>query len=91
MSPISRLLGDELQPVSDAAAPMVSGTALTAVQREVVDLIAQGHSNQAIADRLGLARVTVSHHVATILWRLDLQQHHEIAIWALNQRYEDHR
>jgi non-specific serine/threonine protein kinase len=69
--------------VFDHAPAETSTATLTAVEREVADLIADGLTNQAIADRLGLARLTVSQHVATILWRLDLQRRHEIAAWAI--------
>ena len=39
--------------------------ALTEREREIVALVADGLTNQAIADRLGLARLAVSQHVAT--------------------------
>ena len=58
---------------------------LTDLEREIVALIAEGLTNQAIADRLGLARLTVSQHVATVLWRLGLRSHHEIAAWVNEQ------
>jgi DNA-binding NarL/FixJ family response regulator len=58
---------------------------LTDLEREIVALIAEGLTNQAIADRLGLARLTVSQHVATILWWLGLRSHHEIAAWVNEQ------
>jgi len=58
---------------------------LTGRQWEIVALIAQGMTNQAIADRLGVERLTVSQHVATILWQLGLQGRHEIAAWAMLQ------
>jgi DNA-binding NarL/FixJ family response regulator len=58
---------------------------LTERQLEIVTLIAQGMTNQAIANRLGLERLTVSEHIATILWQLGLQGRHEIAAWAMLQ------
>jgi len=58
---------------------------LTECEREIVALIAEGLTNQAIADRLGLVRLTVSERVATILWRLDLRHRQEIATWAITQ------
>ncbi len=74
-----------MQPESDHAPAEVPAVTLTAVEREVAGLIADGLSNQAIARRLGLARATVSQHVATILWRLGLRARHEIAAWAIAQ------
>jgi DNA-binding NarL/FixJ family response regulator len=61
------------------------GVALTERQREIVALVAEGLTNQAIADQLGLERLTVSEHVATILWQLGLTQRHEITAWAMAQ------
>ena len=58
---------------------------LTEREREIVALIAEGLTNQAIAGRLGLARLTVSQHVATILWRLGLRNRQQIAAWAMTQ------
>jgi DNA-binding NarL/FixJ family response regulator len=74
-----------LQRLSDCFPDDVHGAALTERQRDIVALIAEGLTNQAIADRLGLERLTVSHHVATILWRLGVTGRHEIAAWAIEQ------
>jgi DNA-binding NarL/FixJ family response regulator len=59
--------------------------ALTERQREIVALVADGMTNQAIAERLGLERLTISEQVATILWQLGLRGRHEIVAWALAQ------
>ena len=74
-----------MQRVSDRSPVEAPVATLTAVEREVATLVADGPTNQAIADRLGLARLTVSQHVATLLWRLDLRARHEIAAWAIAQ------
>jgi pimeloyl-ACP methyl ester carboxylesterase/DNA-binding NarL/FixJ family response regulator len=53
-----------------AAAPSL--TALSAREREVLTLVADGLSNAAIAQRLKLSDHTVKRHVANILLKLDL-------------------
>jgi DNA-binding CsgD family transcriptional regulator len=78
-----------MQRVFDPARAETQAATLTAVEREVAGLIADGLSNQAIARRLGLARVTVSQHVATILWRLGLRARHEIVAWAIDRARPD--
>jgi DNA-binding NarL/FixJ family response regulator len=45
---------------------------LTAREREVLALIAEGRSNQAIADRLFVTEKTVEAHIASIFSKLEL-------------------
>lgn len=52
-------------PMSDLPFP-----ALTARERQVLDLIAAGHRNAAIADRLCLSSKTVANHVSAIFAKL---------------------
>jgi DNA-binding NarL/FixJ family response regulator len=60
-----------LQPAARAA-KTPSLDALSAREREVLALIADGLSNMAIAQRLRLSDHTVKRHVANILLKLDL-------------------
>ncbi|MDQ3137690.1 MAG: response regulator transcription factor [Gemmatimonadota bacterium] len=55
---------------------------LTPREREVVALIAEGHSNKEIADRLHIAVHTVKSHVHAILEKLTLHTRLEIAAHA---------
>lgn len=75
----------EMQRPSDRASHTVPMATLSAEEWEIVALVAEGLTNQAIADRLGLTRLAVSEHVATIVWRLGLQGRHEIAVRAIEQ------
>jgi DNA-binding NarL/FixJ family response regulator len=45
---------------------------LTARERQLLELIAEGHSNQAIAERLGLRHKTVRNHVSNIFSKLQV-------------------
>ena len=72
---------------ADGSSNEVPVAPLNEREREIAALIADGLTNQAIADRLGLARLTVSQHVATIQWRLGLTRRHEIAAWTLGQAW----
>ena len=47
--------------------------ALNGNQRQVLSLIAEGRSNAAIADKLGLTEKAVTNHIGHIYRRLDLQ------------------
>jgi DNA-binding NarL/FixJ family response regulator len=52
--------------------PTVPLDDLTAREREVLALMAEGRSNQAICDRLALAPKTVEAHIASIFSKLEL-------------------
>lgn len=45
---------------------------LTARQREILGLIAEGLSNSAIGDRLDVTKRAVERHINSIFWKLDL-------------------
>ena len=45
---------------------------LTGREREVLDLVAAGHDNREIADRLVLSVRTVERHLQTVYRKLDL-------------------
>lgn len=55
---------------------------LTAREREVLQLIATGHSNKEIAEQLYITERTVKNHVNSILRSLDLRDRTQAAIFA---------
>jgi two-component system response regulator NreC len=55
---------------------------LTAHEREVLKLIAEGHTNQAIADKLIISPSTVQTHRTRIMQRLNLQTRAELIQYA---------
>jgi len=60
-----------------------AGDLLTAREREVLKLIAEGNTNQEIADVLCLSRKTVESHRANIMRKLDLHDVTELVKYAL--------
>lgn len=59
---------------------------LSAREREVLMLIAEGLSNQAIADRLSIGEATVKTHVGNLLSKLDLSDRTQAAVWVWRQK-----
>ena len=57
--------------------------ALTARQREVLSLIADGLDNGEIAERLGISQRTVRAHVSALLERLEVSNRTQAAVTAL--------
>jgi DNA-binding NarL/FixJ family response regulator len=53
----------------------VSSLRLTRRETQVLDLVAQGRTNRAIAVRIGVAEHTVEGHVNSIFTKLALEQH----------------
>ena len=55
---------------------------VTARERDVIELIAQGLSNKAIADRLCISSITVRHHLTTIFDKLGVKSRQTLLIHA---------
>ena len=73
------------------AVPMTGGSAmtedegyhdLTAREREVLQLIAQGRSNKEIGGELGISERTVKTHVSNIFGKLELTDRTQVALYA---------
>jgi NarL family two-component system response regulator LiaR len=58
---------------------------LTEREREVVNLVAKGRSNQEIANELVISEKTVKTHVSNILGKLHLEDRTQLAIYAIKK------
>jgi len=58
---------------------------LTAREREVLELVAEGLSNQEIGERLGLAEKTIKHYMTNILGKLQVRSRVEAALIAYRE------
>jgi DNA-binding NarL/FixJ family response regulator len=59
---------------------------LTAREREVLELMAEGHSNSALAQHLSITERAIEKHLSTIFTKLDLppsQAHHRRVLLAV--------
>ncbi len=75
----------KLSPDAERAGGPAGGAAppdVTAREREVIRLLAGGHSTKAIAARLGISRRTARNHVQNILCKLRLHSRLEVVAYA---------
>ena len=80
---IARKLIRELSPVEKGKPP--AGELLTQREIEVLKLIAQGFSNQEIAEKLAVSSRTVGKHASNILEKLHLANRTQAALYALRE------
>ncbi len=77
----SRTVMEKLAQVRRPQATASEMDALTAREREVLELICSGHGDAAIAERLGLSRNTVRNHVATLYGKIGVNRRSTAVIW----------
>jgi DNA-binding NarL/FixJ family response regulator len=80
-----------LEPAAVAAlmAPPADGSVLTARERDVLLLLAEGRSNREIARALAVAEKTVKTHVSSILLKLGLADRTQAAVYAVRSGLAD--
>jgi predicted ATPase/DNA-binding CsgD family transcriptional regulator len=66
-----------------------AGSALTAREHEVADLIAEGLSNSEIAERLVISSRTAETHVKHILDKLGFSSRAQVAAWTVRREVDD--
>lgn len=66
--------------------PLPDHEPLTEREREVLRLVARGHSNKEIAALLDITERTARTHVSNILGKLDLASRTQAALWAIEHR-----
>jgi two-component system, NarL family, nitrate/nitrite response regulator NarL len=80
------LAGDNAEParppLSTAPPPAPTPDLLTARERDVLALVAQGVTNKAIAQRLGISDSTVKFHVNAIMGKLNAQSRTDAVVRA---------
>jgi DNA-binding NarL/FixJ family response regulator len=74
-----------LAPLRTAGGPSAHGVLLTSREREILDLMAEGASNRALAARLSISRHTAKFHVASILAKLGARSRTQAVALALRQ------
>jgi len=67
------------------SAALDSYETLTAREREVLHLVAEGHTNTEIAERLFISRRTVETHRANLMRKLDLRTQTDLISYALRR------
>jgi DNA-binding NarL/FixJ family response regulator len=67
------------------AAPQAGLTSLTAREREILTLVAQGQSNREIADTLVISERTARTHVSNVLTKLQLSSRTQAALLAIRE------
>jgi non-specific serine/threonine protein kinase len=76
-------------PAIDAGSPATrdpnAGDTLTARERDIADLVAEGMTNRQIAGRLGVSVRTVDTHLEHIRRKLAVASRTQVAIWASRQ------
>ena len=69
--------------------PSSEGSAITGRERQVVQLIAEGHSNKSIAELLGISLKTVETHRSAVMRKLNLPSSAALVRYAVRNKIVD--
>lgn len=81
----ARVLAQLAGPASPAPGPEPPFATLTAREREVLELVAEGRRNQAVGAELGVAPKTVANHLSSIFTKLQVADRSEAIVRARDQ------
>jgi DNA-binding NarL/FixJ family response regulator len=79
---ITTMSGTRTAGAERAVPAAARSAALTAREREVTALIAEGLYNKQIAERLSISEATVSHHLTSIFRKLGLANRFDLVVYA---------
>lgn len=82
-----RLLVSRLDGHRPAGHRLHDPVALTQRERDIVQLIVDGHSNKALALALGIAHQTAKNHVRHVMAKLRVSSRVQLCAWALERGY----
>ena len=74
------ILGDEERSLNTVQLPPAVLQSLTSRERELLDLVGEGMSNQMIAQRTGLSENTIKHYMTSLLTKLGVRNRTEAAL-----------
>jgi two-component system, NarL family, response regulator NreC len=87
---IDRVKALHMAPARDAAStdemPIPAGRALTAREREVLKLLAEGKTVRTAASVLGLSSKTVDSHKFNLMRKLGIHNKAELVMWAIQKK-----
>ena len=81
---LTRILATTLR--DEKSARKDPGAELTGREREILAMVAAGHSNKHIAKKLGITEATVKVHVKNLLKKLNFRSRVEAAVWAVSSQ-----
>ena len=61
--------------------------ALTAREREIVQLVVEGYANKAAAAALGIAEQTAKNHIRHVMVKLHVSSRTQLCAWAVDHGY----